>query len=377
MLTQTISDVSQTPSDNKLSVTSKEHKLNFKRIYVQETINANSQWRQNADEIINRFPQAEIVPVESHWKIEELFSADPSRWMGTKRENLVLGVKSGMSHKLNGRSANFIAASSSNGCLSSCQYCYVSRRKGGSNPLTIFVNVEQIADSIRRHSNRLGPKLEPDQCDSRYWTYDIGCNADLSLDALVCDNPGYLVREFATMPYAKATFATKTVSDDYWLKFDPKEKTRIRYSVMPQSVARRVDIGTSPISERVRSVNRLVEAGYEVHLNFSPIIIYGGDEWRRDWVELWKEIDNTLTDDAKKQLMCEVFFLTHSEALHEVNMRWNPKGEEYLWTPEVRVPKKTAPDLVVYDYRMRRSELERFTNGLRKYLPYCPVRYSF
>lgn len=353
-------------------------KLDFRKIYVQQGINGNPLWRANADAIIARFPAAEIVAVESHWKIPELFAADPSDWMQTKRESLVLGIKSGLSHTKNGRSADFIAASASNGCLSSCQYCYVSRRKGGSNPLTIFVNVEQIADSIRRHSTRLGPKPEPDQCDPRFWTYDIGCNADLSLDALVCDNPGHLVREFTTMPYAKATFATKTVNDKYWTRLDPQGKTRIRYSVMPQRLARYVDIGTSPISDRIRSVNNLVEAGYEVHFNFSPIIIYGDDlEWRRDWVELWKEIDDVLTDEAKRQLMCEVFFLTHSVALHDINMRWNPKGEEFLWAPEIQVPKKTAPDTVVYDYTMRRRELERFTGGLKKYLPYCPVRYSF
>ncbi len=68
---------------------------------------------------------------------------------------------------------------------------------------------------------------------------------------------------------------------------------------------------------------------------------------------------------------------THSEALHEVNMAWNPKGEEFLWAPDMQVPKKTAPGLLVYDYAMRRRELERFTTGLRKFLPYCPVRYSF
>lgn len=352
-------------------------KIAFKRIYVQAGVDADPAWRARADEIISRFPQAEVLPVNSHWKIDDLFGADPADWMRTKRENLVIGVRSTMKHTVNGRSANFIAASSSNGCLSSCQYCYVARRKGGSNPLTVFVNVEQIADSIRRHSNRLGPKPEPDQCDPAFWTYDIGCNADLSLDALVCDNPGHLVREFASMPHAKATFATKTVNDDYWLAVDPKGRTRVRYSLMPQSIARYVDVGTSPMSERIRSVNRLVEAGYEVHLNFSPIIVYGGDEWRRDWAELWREIDDVLSERAKSQLMCEVFFLTHSGALHEVNMRWNPKGEEFLWSPDIQVPKKTAPDLLVYDYAMRRRELERFTAGLRKFLPYCPVRYSF
>lgn len=352
-------------------------RISFKKIYVQRAIDSNLVWRQRADEIIARFPEAEVVPVESHWQIPDLFEADPAQWLQTKREHLVLGVKSGLKHTLNGRSANYIAASNSNGCLSSCQYCYVSRRKGNSNPLTVFVNVEQVADSIRRHSAKLGPKLEPDQCDPEFWTYDIGCNSDLSLDAMISDNPGYLVREFATMPYAKATLATKTVNDDYWLKLEPRRKTRIRYSVMPQRIARFVDIGTSPIGDRIRSVNGLVAAGYEVHFNFSPIIIYGGDEWRRDWVEVWREIDDVLSDEAKGQLQSEVFFLTHSAALHEVNMQWNPKGEEFLWAPEMQVPKKTAPDLVVYDYAMRRQELDRFAAGFKKYLPYCPIRYSF
>ena len=352
-------------------------KVDFKRIYVQESVDTNPAWRANADSIIGRFPSAAIIPVKSHWGIEELIESDPAGWMRTKRELLVLGVKSSLAHQKNGRSADFIAASASNGCLSSCQYCYVSRRKGNSNPLTVFLNIEQIADSIRRHQQRLGPKPQPNQCDAEFWTYDIGCNSDLSLDAMVCDNPAYLVREFATMPHAKATFATKTVNDDYWLAQDPQGKTRIRYSIMPQQVARYVDIGTSPISERIASINRLVEAGYEVHLNFSPIIVYGGDEWRRDWAAVWREIDDTLTPRAKAQLKCEAFFLSHSEALHDLNMQWNPGGEEFLWAPEIQVPKRTKPDVLVYDYKLRNEELARFISGVNKYLPYCPVRYAF
>lgn len=357
----------------------------FKKIYLQNAIQTKPEWRANAEAVLRRFPEAEVIPVESHWQIEELFQADPADWMRIKQERLVLGVKAGLRHTLNGRSANYIAVSNSNGCLSSCQYCYVARRKGGSNPLTIFVNIEQIAASIERHSTKLGPKLKPDQCDPHYWTYDIGCNADLSLDATVCDNPGYLIRAFARMPYAKATFATKTVNDDYWLRQNPQHKTRIRYSLMPQPIARYVDIGTSPISARIASANALAEAGYEVHFNFSPIILYGDQpqraqgeaQWQQDWIELFKEIDDVLTDKVKQQLMSEVFFLTHSAALHEVNLQWNPKGESFLWSPDLQVPKKTEPTLVVYDYEMRRKQLAWFTAAMRRHLPYCKVRYSF
>ncbi len=348
---------------------------NFKKIYVQSSIFDDFIWRGKAENIISRFPAAEIVEVESHWRIPELFEADAKNWMQNKRETLVLGIKAGLTHQKNGRSADFIAASSSNGCLSSCQYCYVARRKGSSNPLTIFVNIDEIAASIRRHQSKFGAKTAPNQCDDQFWTYDIGCNADLSADSFVCDNPGLLVREFTTMEFAKATFATKTVHDDYWLALDPKGKTRIRYSLMPQAAARYVDVGTSPITDRIASANRLVEAGYEVHFSFAPIIVY--ENWKRDWRELWREIDDTLTEKVKVQLKCEAFFLTHSAALHEINLEWNAKGEELLWNPSLQVPKKTAPDTLVYDYDFRRREIAEFERELLKILPYCPVRYSF
>ena len=352
-------------------------RFDFKKILVQRSIYEDFLWRANAENVISRFPQAEIIEVESHWKIPELISADAGDWMRNKRENLVLGIKSGLTHQKNGRSADFIAASNSNGCLSSCQYCYVARRKGGSNPLTIFVNIEEIAYSIRKHQKKLGAKIEPNQCDDKFWTYDIGCNADLGADSFVCDNPAFLVKEFATMDFAKATFATKTVHDEYWTAIDSKGKTRIRYSLMPQSIARYVDIGTSPISDRIKSVNTLVDAGYEVHFSFAPIIVYDGDLWKNDWKEMWREIDDTLTEKAKAQLKCEAFFLTHSRDLHDVNMQWNARGEDFLWNPALQVPKKTAPDTLVYDYDFRRRELTDFLRMLHRHLPYCPVRYSF
>ena len=351
-------------------------KIDFKQVYVQEKIYENAHWKTNADGILARFPDARVTRVDNHWRLPELTRRDPADWMQSKRDYLVLGVRGSFKQAVNGRSADYIAASISNGCLSSCQYCYVARRKGGSNPLTLFVNDDQIIAAIRRHQARLGTRTEPNQTDSHLWTYDIGCNSDLSLDAMIADLPGKLIEAFADMPHAKATFATKTVNHDYWLTLDHKGHTRIRYSLMPQPVARYVDIGTSKIGDRIASINALVDGGYEVHVNFSPIILYGGDQWRRDWVALWEEMNDVLSERAKAQLKCELFFLTHSRGLHEVNMQWNPKGEAFLWSEELR-PKPSKPDVLAYDWRIRRSELERFQNGLRKYLPYCDVRYAF
>ncbi|WP_204319908.1 hypothetical protein, partial [Klebsiella pneumoniae] len=69
-----------------------------------------------------------------------------------------------------------------------CAYCYVPRRKGYANPVSVFVNVEAIAGAIGRHAARLGPKPEPNTVDPADWVYDLGENGDLSLDAAVSNN---------------------------------------------------------------------------------------------------------------------------------------------------------------------------------------------
>jgi hypothetical protein len=91
---------------------------------------------------------------------------------------------------------------------------------------------------------------------------------------------------------------------------------------MPQAVSKYVDIRTSPIEDRIDAMNELVEAGYEVHANFSPVIMYGDKQWKKDWIELWGLMDSKLTDRAKLQMKSEVIFLTHSTDLHDIIRTW-------------------------------------------------------
>jgi hypothetical protein len=168
-------------------------KFNFKKIYVQRAIYDDFLWRANAEKIISRFPEAELVEVESHWKIPQLFGADAGDWMRTKRESLVLGIKSGLTHQKNGRSADFIAASNTNGCLSSCQYCYVARRKGASNPLTVFVNIEEIAHSIR--NTKRNSALKPNRISA---TSDFGLTTSVATPIFLLIHSSATIQVFSS-----------------------------------------------------------------------------------------------------------------------------------------------------------------------------------
>ena len=329
-------------------------------------------------EILDRFPNAERVAVPSHWKIPSLHGSEGSvdDWIAIKRNVLVLGVKASLQARPNSRSSDFIAPSHSNGCAMACSYCYVPRRKGYANPITTFVNIEQICRYLARHAGRQGFRPEPTQIDPAYWVYDIGENGDCSVDALLSDNVRDLVSLFRTLPNAKASFATKFVNRGL-LDYDPQGKTRVRFSLMPENAARVVDVRTSPVSERIAAINDFVAAGYEVHLNFSPVIYYDG--WLDEYKALFRELAGTLNARTKQQLAAEIIFLTHNDKLHEINMGWHPKGEELLWAPELQETKysQTGGRNLRYKRGFKAEIVSLFCDLLARELPECRIRYAF
>nr|WP_294690257.1 spore photoproduct lyase family protein [uncultured Friedmanniella sp.] len=319
-----------------------------------------------------------LETVASHWQIPELHGdqTNVARWVRIKTEALVLGVKKSLTARPNGRSADFIAPSTANGCAMACAYCYVPRRKGYSNPITTFANIEQITGYLDRHITRSGVKPAPNQCDPHAWLYDIGENSDCAVDATISDNVADLIALFRRRPTAKASFATKYVNRDL-LDLDPQGRTRVRFSLMPEPMAKLVDIRTSPVADRIAAIDDFVAAGYEVHVNFSPVIV--ADGWLEQWTELFAQLRDGIGEAAQRQLAAEIIFLTHNEQLHEVNLGWHPKAEQVLWRPDLQEPKRSQTGGLNVRYRSgaKRGYLDQLQAALARTLPSCTVRYAF
>lgn len=98
-----------------------------------------------------------------------------------------------------------------------------------------------------------------------------------------------------------------------------------------------------------------------------------------DYEQLFEQVDNTLSWEAKQQLQAEVIFLTHNEQLHQVNMSWHSQGEDLLWRPELQEEKvsQTGGKNVRYKSGLKRNLVESFSALLAKRLPYCNIRYVF
>ncbi len=351
-----------------------ERMLDITRIYHEPDIER----FPRAVEVLARYPDAERIEVPSHLDIPGLYGNEGNvdRWVRIKQEVLVLGEKKALSARRNERSSDWIAPSTANGCAMACSYCYVPRRKGFANPITVFTNIERITGYLERHAARQGVKPEPNQCDPVDWVYDLGENSDCSVDAMVSDNVRDLVDLFARLPNAKASFATKFVNRDL-LDYDPRGGTRVRFSLMPAETSKQVDIRTSRVADRIAALDDFVAAGYEVHLNLSPVVVHEG--WLADWAELLEQVADGTNEATKQQLAAEIIFLTHNRALHEVNLGWHPRGEELLWRPDLQQLKRSQSGQwnVRYKSPWKGRWVEQLTDLLAETLPTCRVRYAF
>lgn len=325
------------------------------------------------ESVMTQYPQAETLEVKQHNRLPELGMGH----FKVKSDVLVLGRLKTLESKWSGRSADYIAPSLANGCFGGCAYCYVDRHKK-VNPITLFTNVDEILTAIDKHVMSLPWPKVPNQTDSTFYTYDIGCNSDISVDYDLSAGIQRVFDFFRDHPRAKATFATKFVNPSL-LDFDPQGKVRIRFSLMPSHVSKLVDVRTDSIERRIAAINDFHAAGYEVHLNFSPVIVYGGKQWRDDYRDLFRQVDAVVRPEVKVQMQSEVIFLTHNQGQHQANLAINPKAEELLWVPELQENKVSQFGgwNIRYDHQLKGKMIGIFSQIMHEEVPWCTIRYIF
>ena len=281
-------------------------------------------------------------------------------------------IRQSLKIRPSGRSTDFISPSFGWGCLYNCSYCYMKRHK--PKGLSISKNINQILTEINSHS--IFAKLEtlkPNQTHSEYITYDIGCNEDFALHAKHHEWKR-IFDFFKHNDSIMASFATKYVNKDL-LKYNPKQKIRIRFSMIPEKKRKLHEPNTSTIQERVEAINEFQDAGYEVHLNFSPIIVYDG--WLDDYEELFALINNHVKNTTN--VLAECIFLTHNERKHYRNMLDHPDTELDLWVPNLQEEKTSqhGGQNIRYKHKIKDKFIELFRKEHNNVIPWNKIRYIF
>lgn len=271
-----------------------------------------------------------------------------------------------------GRSTDYITPSFGYGCLLNCSYCYMKRHL--ANGLSIAKNVGEILTTINNHATWL-PEKTPNQTDSKYWTYDISCNEDFALHSKY-HNWQHIFDFFRDNDKIKGSFATKIVPTNF-LSYTSNNKIRIRFSLMPQSIASIVEPNTAKIIDRIKAINIFIEAGYEVHVNFSPIILYKG--WLQDYKELFILLNSNIKNAYKESVKAEVIFLTHNINKHLYNIKHDISGEFLLWQPNLQESKVSqfGGSNLRYKKELKEQYINQFKELHNSIISWNTIRYIF
>ena len=269
-----------------------------------------------------------------------------------------------------GRSTDFISPSFGYGCLYNCSYCYMKRHK--SQGLDIAKNTMNILTEINNHC-MFAEVDKPNQTHDSYTTYDISCNEDFALHAKYHEWET-IFNFFKEHTVAMGSFATKYVNVDL-LNYDPQGKIRIRFSLMPQSISDKLEPNTSKIIDRIKAIDAFIDGGYEVHINFSPVVIY--DNWLEDYEYLFQMVDNYV--DYQNEVKCEVIFLTHNENKHNYNLANNITGESLLWNTDIQENKVSqyGGKNIRYKHNLKAQYIKQWTDLHNKIINWNQIRYIF
>jgi spore photoproduct lyase len=144
---------------------------------------------------------------------------------------------------------------------------------------------------------------------------------------------------------------------------------------MPQIYSDELEPNTSLIIDRIKAIDAFIDAGYDVHINFSPVIVY--DNWLEEYEDLFHMVNTYV--DYKDVVKCEVIFLTHNENKHQYNLDNNISGEHLIWQPDLQEPKTSqyGGRNIRYKHNLKANYINKWTELHNKIIPWNTIRYIF
>jgi len=265
--------------------------------------------------------------------------------------------------KNNNNSANCIAPNLIYGCFGGCvnTYCYMSRYNG--TRVFVNTNVDDIFNSVVEWEE--GYTKVPDQQDPIYTMVDIACNSDLVLMQKHLPEPliDYLKR-YDDHPRLNTTMATKYPG---LLDLDVNhfnKKPRVRVSLMPQVYADILEPKMQKVEERIYDINRLKKLGWEVHINYSPVVF--SRKWSEHYSDLFKMV-RAIAGENK----CEVIALTN----HANQMAKASEEAQKLMAPSCEVKNKSG--VMRYPLEDKQAYLDHWKFIYSAYFDPSTIRYIF
>ena len=300
-----------------------------------------------------------MVVIENHNNIEQMRKKQNKEFPYMKR-NLIIATRKTHKYTENHKVSDYLVPYTSSGCTAMCMYCYLICNYNKCAYLRLFVNREYMLEKIKKTANKFDKNM----------VFEIGSNSDLILENTITGNLEWTIENFKNQEKGILTFPTKFDMVDPILNLNHNKKIIVRMSVNPEEIITKIEFGTSRLNGRIEAINKLVEAGYIVGILLAPIILV--DNWNILYENLLKQLNEKLSERAKKEVFFALIFMTYSYVHNAINQEAFPNAIE-LYNKELMIGRGKGK----YAYKpVIKDEAKKYMEDLmHKYFPNNEIKY--
>jgi spore photoproduct lyase len=253
------------------------------------------------------------------------------------------------------------------GCPAHCQYCYLAGSLSGPPVVKAFANLPQLLANTATYEQQ-----------GRTISFEASCYTDVLGIEHLTGSLAEAVRHFGTREGAQLRFVSKYDPIDSLLSLPHQGRTRARFSLNAEPVARRLEGGTASVEARIQSLRKLAlpvalgGGGYKVGVVLAPIMPIPG--WQQHYTELLDRLQAALDFDCD----LTVEFIAHrfTPGSKDVLLQWYPNTSLDL-AEEGRAVKRNKFGGLKYVYQPAQMKTMKawFCAEWQRRFPAAPVQY--
>lgn len=254
----------------------------------------------------DKYQKNSWIAIDNHNNIEQLRS-NTNAMFPKMKQYIIIGVRKTLTHTPNNKISDYLVPYTSSGCSAMCLYCYLVCNYNKCSYLRLFVNREKMMEKLIRTSQKAQKDL----------VFEIGSNSDLVLENSITENLQWTIDQFSKIEKGYLTFPTKFDMVDPLLALQHRGRIIFRMSINPEEIIQKIEFGTASLSQRIKALNKMCDAGYQVGMLIAPVILV--DNWKRLYEELVEILTYELSEKTKKSIFIEIIFMTYSFVHRAIN----------------------------------------------------------
>lgn len=187
-------------------------------------------------------------------------------------------------------------------CPGSCEYCYLQTNQSYKPYLKVFVNLDEIWDTVKSYIPNDSEKIT---------TFEVASNGDPLAVEHITGSLGETIEFFGKLPNGRLRVATKFDNVDLIACRNHNGHTRFRISINTEYVIKQFEHSTSTLEERLEAAVKLARADYPLGFIVAPAMIY--PNWQQEYLSLFRKVHDKLKDHKINDLTFELIQHRYTE----------------------------------------------------------------